>query len=150
MFIKKEHIVENEIETDEYTNHTIIIGFGEFGQNVAKVLKNDSFPYIAIENNIDTYHKVKALNEPVIFGNAVKKDILKTVNIKMAKNIVIAIDNPKKLYHVCHTLQHFLSNENIIVKVHNSGEKQTIEELGIMNIIVENEVSSQEVLKKLI
>ncbi len=150
LFIKKEQIVENQIESSDYTNHTIIIGFGEFGQNVAKVLRNDSFPYIAIENNIETYHKVKALNEPIIFGNAVKKDILKTANVKEAKNIVIAIDNPKKLYHVCHTLQHFLSNENIIVKVHNSGEKHIIEELGIQNIIVENEISSQEVLKKLL
>lgn len=148
--INKEQIVESQIETNEYTNHTIIIGFGEFGQNVAKVLKKDFFPYIAIENNIDTYHKVKALNEPVIFGNAVKKDILKTANIQEAKNIVIAIDNPKKLYHVCHTLQNFLDNENIIVKVHNSVEKKSIESLGIQNIIVENEISSEVVLSKIV
>ncbi len=143
-------IEENEIATSEYVNHTIIIGFGEFGQNVAKILKSESLPYIAIENNIDTYHKVKTQNEPVLFGNAVKRDIIKSANIKEAKNIVIAIDNPKKLYHVCHTLQNFLDNENIIVKVHNSAEKKSIESLGIQNIIVENEISSEVVLSKIV
>lgn len=138
--------IEDEESSSEYSGHTIIVGFGEFGQNVAKVLNRENFPYIAIENNIETYHKVKFSNEPVIFGNAVKKDILKHANVKGAKNIVVAIDNPKKQYQVCHNLLGLVNNDSIIVKVHTGSEKEELEKLGIGNIIVENEISSKEVL----
>ncbi len=139
--------VSNDIVASEYKEHIIIIGFGEFGQNIAKALKEEAFPYIAIENNIDTYYKVKRLNEPIVFGNAVKKEIIKYANIAEAKSIIVAIDNIKKLYYVCKLLQKYISTEKIIVKVHNDNERKVIEELGIQKIIVENDLSSKEASK---
>lgn len=148
--VDKVHKTENHIEDNDLvsdiSSHTIIIGFGEFGQNVAKVLKAESFPYIAIENNIETYHRVKPLNEPVFFGNAVKKEIVKHANVQEAKNIVVAIDNPKKQFQVCHNLLKYVPGDSVIVKVHTANEKIELEELGLKNIIVENDISSKEVL----
>lgn len=146
--INKQNDESNEVEdiAKEVSSHTIIIGFGEFGQNVAKVLKSESFPYIAIENNLDTYHKLKPLNEPVIFGNAVKKEIIVHANVKEAKNIVVAIDNPKKQHQVCLNLLKYIPADSIIVKVHTKVEKEELEHIGLKNIIVENEISSKEVL----
>lgn len=151
-FIKEvdEDGFEKNTETDDYSDHTIIIGFGEFGQNVAKVLKSEYLPYIAVENNLETFKKVKDLNEPVIFGNALKKEILKHTNVNMARNIVVAVDNPKKLHHICHILKKYISTERIIVKVHTNTEKEYISELGITNIIVENNISTKEVLNIII
>ncbi len=151
-FIKEaeENGFEKTVDSGEYSDHTVIIGFGEFGQNVAKVLKSEYLPYIAVENNLETFKKVKDLNEPVIFGNALKKEIIKHTNINRAKNIVVAVDNPQKLHHICHILQKYVSNESIIVKVHTNKEKEYIGELGITNIIVENNITTKEVLNIII
>ncbi|MEA1915062.1 MAG: cation:proton antiporter [Campylobacterota bacterium] len=127
-------------------NHTVILGFGEFGRELAHSLKKHDEMYIAIENNIDTYHKAMQKNEPVIFGNAVKKEILKHTNILLAKKIIIAIDNPKKLYHVCQTILSIVDNNKIVVKVHTQQEKKSIEDLGINHIVVENDLACEAVL----
>jgi len=46
------------------------------------------------------------------------------------------------LYHLCHTIQKLVPNEKIIVKVHSNDEKESIKDLGIENILVENELAS--------
>lgn len=138
----------NELK-NEYEDHTIILGFGEFGQNIAKRLSCMELPYIAIENNIERYHHSKKEFSSMVFANGIKKDILKSVGIKKAKSIVVTIDNPKKLHSVCETLKGFVPLEKIYVKVHNSFEKKFLEEIGLTNIIVENDIGSEALLELL-
>ncbi|MDX1296251.1 MAG: cation:proton antiporter [Sulfurimonadaceae bacterium] len=137
---------EPEIPTDlteqPLEDHTVIIGFGEFGRNIAAALQENGERYLAIENNIITFKFAQELSEPVIFGSALKKEVLRTARVDVAKNIIVAINNPKKLYHVCQNLQGLVNTSKIIVKVHNSSEKAFIDELGLTTIIVENELSS--------
>ncbi|MDO9304524.1 MAG: cation:proton antiporter [Sulfuricurvum sp.] len=146
MFIKNEETEpENLIDSDDMYDHTIILGFGEFGRNVARVLKERGEFYLAIENNLNTFHEIQRMSEPALFGNAIKKEVLKKANIQHAKYVIIAIDNPSKLYHVCQIVQQFIDNSKIIVKVHSVHEKNIIAELGITNIMVENEIMSEQV-----
>jgi len=134
--------VELAVDSALLEDHTIIIGFGEFGRSIAEIFKKNSELYVAIESNIDNFHKAYKENEPVIFGNAVKKEVLSHVNIQDAKSVIIAINNAHKLYHLCHTIQKLVPNEKIIVKVHSNDEKESIKDLGIENILVENELAS--------
>lgn len=139
---------ENQLHS-HHEDHTIIIGFGEFGQNIAKRLILLNLPYVAIENNIQRYHSVKEDFEHIVFANGIKRDILKSLGIKKAKNIVVTIDNPEKLYKVCDTLQKYVSTDKIYVKVHSNFEKEDLNHLGIENIVVENEIASKELFHKL-
>jgi len=147
-FIKKDdekQIISKYLSTD-ISNHVVILGYGEFGQSLAKAFKNRGELYVIVENDIHSYHKGLDRDEPIIFGNALKKEVLKNTYLKNAKNVIIAIDNPKKLHQICETIQKDVENNKIIVKVHSSREKTSIEELNIKNIIVENEETSKAVV----
>jgi CPA2 family monovalent cation:H+ antiporter-2 len=139
---RDESRIELAVDSALLENHTIIVGFGEFGRNVADIFKNNGELYIAIESNIDNFTKAYQENEPIIFGNGVQKEILHHANIHNAKSVIIAIDNPKKLYHLCETVSKYVSNEKIIVKVHSQADKDSIKDLGIRNILVENQLTS--------
>jgi len=138
--IKKDDskIVIPEFISESLKDHVVILGFGEFGQSLAKVFKEKGELYIIVENDIFSYYKGVNNNEPIIFGNALKKEILKNTYLKSAKKVIIAIDNPQKLHHICETIQKDVPNDKIVVKVHSYREKESIEELNIKNIIVEN------------
>ena len=133
----------HKIDAFHLENHTVILGFGEFGKILASYLKKDNQEYVAIENNIDTFHQAHNDGEPVIFGNASKKKLLHSLHIEKAKRVVVAIDNHKKLFQTCENLLSFIDPDKIIVKVHSTNETVDIEELGIHNIYVENEISSR-------
>jgi len=138
------------IESTSFRDHIVILGFGEFGRNIANTLKDNGQLYIAIENNIDTYHKARETDEPIVFGNATSKAILKSTNISEAQNVIVAIDNPKKLYGVCEILQRYVDSHKIIVKIHTSAQREDIRALGINTIIVENILASNQVSELLL
>lgn len=151
MLLKKEECeFESVVDSDALQNHTVILGFGEFGRNVAAALKEKGEFYLAIENNINTFHEIQKMGEPALFGNALKKEVLKKANVSLAKYVIVAIDNPAKLYHVCQIIQQFVESSKIIVKVHTQHEKNNIAELGITNIIIENDVMSRMVSQMII
>lgn len=147
--IKKDNdkFMQSEYVTHGIKDHVVILGYGEFGQSVVKAFREKGELYIVVENDINSYHKGIQNNEPIIFGNAVKKDVLKNTYFKHAKKVIVAIDNPKKLFQICEILIKEIPNENILVKVHSRREKTDIEDLGITNIIVENIETSKAVVQ---
>lgn len=149
LFCKNDdRILDSEFYSEDIKDHTIILGFGEFGQNIANILKENGEPYIAIENDINSFYKSQKNGVPIIFGNAVKKEVLKGANLNLAKKVIIAIDNQKKLYHICDTVLKIIHDSNkIIVKVHSNKEKEIISSLGISNVVVENKLVSEEISK---
>jgi len=149
-FIKKDdeqYIVPKYLSAD-ISDHVVILGYGEFGQSVAKAFKKKGELYIIVENDIHSYYKGLNKNEPIIFGNALKKEVLKNTYLKNAKKVIIAIDNPKKLHQICETIDKEILTDKIIVKVHSNREKKSIEELHIKNIVVENIETSKAVVER--
>ena len=127
-------------------NHVVILGYGEFGQSLARAFREEGELYVVVERDIHSYHKGVANGDPIIFGNALKKEVLKSTYYKDARRIIVAIDNPKKLYEVCEILLESVPSEKIMVKVHSYREKDALQALNIENIIVENEVASKAAL----
>ncbi len=145
IFEEEEEKVENQATYERLENHIIILGYGEFGKSIANTLKEVGEPYCIIENNINSYYFGVKDNEPIIFGNALKKQILQSASINKASKIIIAIDNAKKLRQACETIAHFVTKEKIIIKVHSEREKSLVADLGIENIIIENNEASNAV-----
>ena len=128
------------------SDHIVVLGYGEFGESVAKKLKKDGTFYIIIENNPDRYKLALANNEPVIYGNAANREILKKAYVTRAKKTIIAIDNAKKLHLVCQIVQKIVHYDKVIVKIHSTKERAFLEDLGLKHIIVENEETSKAIL----
>jgi CPA2 family monovalent cation:H+ antiporter-2 len=141
-----DQLIVPEYVSSKIENHVVILGYGEFGQSLSHAFKEKGELYMIVENDIHSYHKGLNKNEPIIFGNALKKEVLKNTYLKSAKRIIVAIDNPKKLYQICETLQKIIPSDKILVKVHSNREKQSIKELNINNIIVENVEVSKAVI----
>jgi len=146
-FIKEEFLdIETTLLSEPVQEHLVVLGYGEFGQSVVEQLKNDGLMYIIVENNIDQYRIAQKNNEPVLFGSASNREILKRAFIEKAKKVIVAIDNPKKLEIVCHNLEQMLLSDKIIVKVHAEKERIALHNMGLYNIIVENEVSVKKLM----
>ncbi len=146
--IIKKNDEESELRNyygEELENHVVLLGYGEFGKNIANALREQGDRYIIVENNITAYYRGVKDNQPIIFGNALKKEILKNTSLDSAKFVIIAIDNPKKLYQACEIIQKIVENEKIIIKVHSEYEKSMLADLNIDNIIIENVVTSRAV-----
>ncbi|MCB0394201.1 MAG: cation:proton antiporter, partial [Bdellovibrionales bacterium] len=74
----------------DLSGHTIIIGFGVAGQNVARALKTLKVPYTIVEMNAKSV-KDFGNREPIIFGDATQDESLESANIGSAKLGILTI-----------------------------------------------------------
>ena len=127
------------IDTDNLTNHIILIGYGRLGKNISELIQKEGADFIAIEGDIQTVKEAQKQNLPVIFGNASQKHILESVNIKDASAVIVSIGNSKKLNHICEVVNELTDNTKTIIKVNKFEEKESLSRLNLSHIIVETE-----------
>ncbi len=141
--------VVDTLQVDSDTQgHIVVIGYGHLGQEIAKQLKEENRNYVVIEHNMKYYKIGKERDEPIIFGNAASKTILKSVNIKKCSATIVAIDNPEKLHLICEVINDLIDNSKTIVKVGRPSEKKELENLNLEHIIVEDEVLSKAIVEE--
>jgi CPA2 family monovalent cation:H+ antiporter-2 len=142
-------IVCNALQVDEDTkDHIIVLGYGNLGQEVVKELKKENKEYFIIEHNLKYFEEGKEHNEPILFGNAVHKHILESVKIKRASAIIVAIDNPEKLHLICEVIDDLTKNIKTIVKVIKCSEKESLAQLHLKHIIVQNSEVARALVKE--
>ena len=123
----------------EYNNHVILIGFGRLGKHLAKLLEQDGYEYVVVEQNIQTVKQARKQGTPILFGNAAQRHILEALNIHQARSVVISLGNNEKLYLVCEAVMQIAPEVKTVVKVNSFLEKEMLLELGLTHIIVETE-----------
>ena len=120
--------------------HVVVLGYGSLGQEVVKKLKENYQDYVIIEHNHKYFDQGHKKGENIIFGNAAKKNILESVNIKEACAVIVAIENPDKLHLICEVIDDLTHNTKTIVKTTSNIEKEELKSLHLEHIIVENEI----------
>ena len=119
----------NNHEFKNIKEHTIIIGYGEIGKEIAKILNLNQSPYVIIEGNSEKAEQAKKENQPLIIGNASQTDILQQANINKASFVFITIENNRKIPTLCKAVRENNEKIKIITKAHNQDEKKTLYEL---------------------
>ncbi len=69
--------------------HVIICGYGRVGQNLARVLEEDGFEYLALDLDPARVQKARQAGDSVIYGDANDADVLQNVGLEHASVVVI-------------------------------------------------------------
>lgn len=75
-------------------DHTIIVGYGLNGRNLARVLRAAGIPYVILEQNGQVIRQARLAREPILFGDGTSHEVLERVAIARARVIVFAISAP--------------------------------------------------------
>jgi voltage-gated potassium channel len=73
---------------DAMHDHYIICGYGRMGQQIASDLRQESVPFVVVEDNPEQIPRLKAENIPHVIGNASGDDTLQQAGIMRAKGLV--------------------------------------------------------------
>lgn len=73
----------------------IVVGFGRFGQIVARVLKLRGYQVTLLDSSPDRIRLAKSFGNRVFFGDIKRADILRTVGAEGAKAIFLCVDDPE-------------------------------------------------------
>jgi CPA2 family monovalent cation:H+ antiporter-2 len=70
-------------------HHAIVVGYGPIGRTVARLLKERGIQPTIVEMNIETFRKLKADSERVVYGDASRKDVLEAAGVAKATSLLL-------------------------------------------------------------
>lgn len=120
------------------SGHVVVVGFGTGGALLARVLKETRIPYVLVELNGDVARRARAVGEPIIYGDATRREILRHAGVEGASVAVFAISDAAAVRHAVRLARDLNSALQIIVR------SRTVQEIGELCRLGADQVVAEE------
>lgn len=121
-------------ESMSLNNHIIVVGYGEFGEEVVEVLKDNNKQYIAVDSDGVRVELGIKKNDLVLYGNVRHRAFFKKLAPESAKCVIIAIDQENIVQSLCEEILRFMPNLTIIAKVDSRNMKEALDAMNITSL----------------
>ncbi|CCQ09636.1 Glutathione-regulated potassium-efflux system protein KefB [Pseudoalteromonas luteoviolacea B = ATCC 29581] len=119
------------------SDHVVIIGFGRVGQTIARFLKPEAIPYVAIDFNPTLVQEAKAGGEKVYFGHAGQQSILRSAGIEKARLVIISFVEYEKSLEIIDTVRRVAPEVNILVRTRDDSHVDELKQVGVTEVVPE-------------
>lgn len=117
--------------------HAIICGFGRVGQNIARILDQDGFEYIALDLDPARVRRARQAGDTVFFGDAERTDILRAVGLDTTSVVVISFASPQIALKIVRSVRELRSDVPVLVRTPDDSFLNELEAAGATAIVPE-------------
>lgn len=103
-------------EALDVAGHVIIVGAGEIGRIVARMLKAYGVPYVILDLSPERVRLGREAGEPIFFGDATRPEVLKGVRAGEALAVVLTTDAPGVAEGLAAVRRHTFPDLNILIR----------------------------------
>jgi CPA2 family monovalent cation:H+ antiporter-2 len=127
-------IAQKSMDIDK---HIIICGYGRCGQNLAKLLKIQKIPYIALDMDPDRVSRAQSHGDQVVYGDAARLQALMAVGIVRASAVVVTyLDNASAVRVIALTKEH-APQVPVIVRTQDDIDLEKFQAAGAAEVVPE-------------
>ncbi|AWB67542.1 potassium transporter [Saccharobesus litoralis] len=123
--------------TYNQSDHVIICGFGRVGQTVARFLKAEAIPYVALDFDPIRVQEAQVAGERVHFGDVRNAMILNAVSIKTARLVIITLDDAIKSQTVVSLIKDLNPDAKVVVRTSDDEHLNQLKEVGATEVVPE-------------
>jgi CPA2 family monovalent cation:H+ antiporter-2 len=117
--------------------HVLICGFGRVGQNIARVLDEEGFEYLAIDMDPARVRAARQAGDPVVYGDAGHSDVLQLVGLDRASVVVISFSDPGLAVRILETIRAHRPNVPILVRTQDDSRLAELQKAGASTVVPE-------------
>lgn len=137
-------------QKEKLKDHLIIVGYGINGKNLARAATSAGINFIILEMNPDTLKEEKKKGTNIIYGDAMYPEVLHQANVKEARILVIAINDPSAVQKITAQVKSMNSNIYLIVRTRHVNEVEPLLKLGADEVIPEEFETSVEIFTRVL
>lgn len=130
--------------------HVIIVGYGLGGRNLSRVLRTVQVPHCAVELNATIADRERGKGEPVMYGDATRREMLLKAGIEKARAMVVAISDPVATRHTVVVARQSNPNLQIIVRTRYVREHDELIRLGANQVVPEEFETSIQISQRVL
>ncbi|MEG5263506.1 monovalent cation:proton antiporter-2 (CPA2) family protein [Pseudomonas sp. JDS28PS106] len=118
-----------DIQTDE--PRVVIAGMGRMGQIVARILRAQKIPFIALDTAVESIEFSRSFgNVPVFYGDPLRPEILRAAKVHEAEFFIIATDDPDTNIKTAELVRKLYPNMKIIARARNRQHVHRLMDVG--------------------
>ncbi|NBF04916.1 glutathione-regulated potassium-efflux system protein KefB [Pseudomonas sp. Fl5BN2] len=107
-------------QIDADSPRVVIAGMGRMGQIVARILRAQKIPFVALDTSVDTIELIRSFGGmPVFYGDPMRPEILKAAKVGQAEYFVIATDDPETNIKTAEQVRKLYPHLKIIARARN-------------------------------
>ncbi len=124
-------------ESAGMAGHVIIVGFGRIGQNIATLLHEDQFDYLALDLDAQRVRHARDAGFRVVYGDASRTAILETARVAEALALVITHDQLEAARRTVHLARQMNPRLTILVRTRDDSHMDELLEAGATEVLPE-------------
>ena len=96
---------EREADSIDEENSVIIVGFGNFGSIVGRLLRANDVGITVLEHDSDRVELLRKLGLKVFYGDASRQDLLHAAGAEKARVLILAFNDHEKTINIVHMVR---------------------------------------------
>ncbi len=117
--------------------HIIICGYGRCGQNLAKLLKTQDIPYLALDLDPDRVNRALAQGDHVAYGDAARLQSLMAVGLERASAVVITYLDSASAFKVLAFAKEHAPHVPVVVRTQDDHDLAKFQAAGASEVVPE-------------
>jgi monovalent cation:H+ antiporter-2, CPA2 family len=131
-------------------DHVVICGFGRVGQNIARVLEQTGFEYIALDLDPYRIRVGRQAGDPAVYGDAGQVKVLENVGVAHASCIVITFAGPEVALRILRAVRELRPDVPVLVRTQDDSRLEQLQAAGATEVVPETFEASLMLLSHLL
>ena len=128
----------------------IIAGYGRMGQIVARVLRAEGIPFVALDHSVEQMDLARRLGRwnDIFYGDPARPELLRAAQADKAEVFVLASDDPETSLRVARVVRRMYPHLKIVARARNRQHVWRLMDLGVDEPVRETFYSSLKMTKQ--
>jgi CPA2 family monovalent cation:H+ antiporter-2 len=121
----------------ELEDHVIICGYGRVGQNIARLLEQEGFSYMALDLDPLKVREAHSGGEEVHYGDATRREILDAAGLERARLVVISYNDAASALRILEHVRQADAEKPVLVRTTDDSCLEELLRSGATEVIPE-------------
>lgn len=117
--------------------HVIICGYGRTGQNIAHLLEQEGFQYVALDLDASRVNEAREAGELATYGDSTHLNILQAAGLPAARAVVITYDDVPAAEKVLTNVRNVRPDIPILVRTSDDSALERLQKAGATEVVPE-------------
>jgi len=109
----------------------VIVGMGRMGQIVARILRAQKIPFIALETSVDAIEMTRMFEQvPVFYGDPQRPEVLHAAKVGEAEYLVITTDDPQVTTRTAARVKQLYPHLKVLARARNRQHVHQLVDVG--------------------
>ncbi len=124
-------------QTMAQQDHVIICGYGRSGQNLSRILEQESISFIALDLDPHRIHEAKIAGESVVYGDAARKEVLVAAGLMRARVLIVSYANTASALKILNHVHMLRPELTVVVRTRDDSDIDILKEAGATEVVAE-------------